>query len=99
MTEQDEMQEREDLQAWIRHGRIGTGRGYQEEVERAKKIEAEQNPGAGAEPVTSVRLSRSSDKVGRTGGLSPTRRSPAASNGARGGEVDDAGYEDQGFQP
>jgi hypothetical protein len=29
------------------------------------------NPGAGAEPATSVRLSRSSDQVGRTGGSIP----------------------------
>lgn len=43
MAEKDEMQEREDLQVWIRHGRIGSGRGYQEEVERAKKIEADKN--------------------------------------------------------
>jgi hypothetical protein len=33
--------EYDDLQVWLRHGRIGTGRGYQEEVERAKKIETE----------------------------------------------------------
>lgn len=33
----------DDIQVWIRHGRIGTGRGYQEEVERAKRIEAERN--------------------------------------------------------
>lgn len=31
----------DDLQIWIRHGRIGTGRTYQEEVERAKRIDAE----------------------------------------------------------
>jgi hypothetical protein len=30
----------EDLQIWLRHGRIGTGRGYAAEVERARKIEA-----------------------------------------------------------
>jgi hypothetical protein len=29
------------------------------------------NPGAGAEPATSVRLSRGSDQVGRTGGSNP----------------------------
>jgi hypothetical protein len=34
-----EMRERADLQVWIRHGRIGTGRGYQAEVERAKRLE------------------------------------------------------------
>lgn len=34
--------ERDDLQIWIRHGRIGTGRGYQAEVARARQIEAEQ---------------------------------------------------------
>lgn len=31
----------DDLQIWLRHGRIGTGRTYQEEVERSRKIEAE----------------------------------------------------------
>lgn len=41
MVVDKEMRERDDLQAWIRHGRIGTGRGYQSEVERAKKIDAE----------------------------------------------------------
>lgn len=30
-----------DLQLWIRHGRVGIGRTYEQEVERAKKIEAE----------------------------------------------------------
>jgi hypothetical protein len=30
----------EDLQLWLRHGRIGTGRGYEAEVERARQIEA-----------------------------------------------------------
>lgn len=29
----------EDLQIWLRYGRIGTGRGYAAEVERARKIE------------------------------------------------------------
>jgi hypothetical protein len=33
--------EYDDLQVWLRHGRIGCGRGYQDEVEKAKKIEAE----------------------------------------------------------
>jgi len=39
----DEMteQEKADLQVWLRHGRIGTGRGYQAEVARAYQIEAE----------------------------------------------------------
>lgn len=32
----------DDLQIWIRRGRIGTGRGYHAEVERARAIEAEQ---------------------------------------------------------
>jgi hypothetical protein len=32
--------EKEDLQIWLRWGRIGTGRSYEEEVERARKIEA-----------------------------------------------------------
>lgn len=38
-----EMSEKEkaDLQVWLRHGRIGTGRGYQAEVERAYRIEAD----------------------------------------------------------
>jgi hypothetical protein len=31
--------EYDDLQVWLRHGRIGTGRGYQQEVERAKAID------------------------------------------------------------
>jgi hypothetical protein len=31
----------EDLQIWLRHGRIGVGRSYQEEVARARRIEAE----------------------------------------------------------
>lgn len=35
--------ERNDLQLWIRHGRIGTGRGYQAEVDRARRIEADHN--------------------------------------------------------
>ena len=35
------VQEYEDLQVWIRHGRIGRGTSYQQEVERAKRIEAE----------------------------------------------------------
>ena len=30
------VEEFDDLQAWLRHGRIGTGRGYKAEVERAK---------------------------------------------------------------
>lgn len=34
------VQEHEDLKVWLIHGRIGIGRSYQEEVERAKKIEA-----------------------------------------------------------
>jgi ribulose-5-phosphate 4-epimerase/fuculose-1-phosphate aldolase len=37
------VQEYNDLQIWIRHGRIGRGTTYQHEVERAKKIEAERN--------------------------------------------------------
>jgi len=37
MTEQ----EKADLQVWLRWGRIGTGRSYQEEVQRAYRIEAE----------------------------------------------------------
>ena len=36
-------QEYDDLQIWLRHGRIGTGRTYQQEVERSRKIEAECN--------------------------------------------------------
>jgi hypothetical protein len=31
----------DDLQIWIRHGRIGRGTSYQQEVERAKQIEAD----------------------------------------------------------
>lgn len=31
---------RDDLRLWLRHGRIGTGRGYQAEVQRAREIEA-----------------------------------------------------------
>jgi len=31
----------DDLQVWLRHGRIGTGRSYQHEVERSRKIEAD----------------------------------------------------------
>lgn len=34
--------ELDDLQIWLRHGRIGTGRGYQEEVARSRRIEAKQ---------------------------------------------------------
>lgn len=34
-------QEKADLQVWLRYGRIGTGRSYQEEVARALRIEAE----------------------------------------------------------
>lgn len=34
----------DDLQVWLRHGRIGTGRGYQAEVQRAREIEAKANP-------------------------------------------------------
>lgn len=34
-------QEKADLQVWLLHGRIGTGRGYQAEVARAYRIEAE----------------------------------------------------------
>ena len=30
-----------DLQVWLRHGRVGRGRGYHAEVDRAKKIEAD----------------------------------------------------------
>jgi hypothetical protein len=33
------LQEYDDLQVWLRHGRIGIGRTYQQEVERARKIE------------------------------------------------------------
>jgi hypothetical protein len=40
----EEREAERDLQLWIRHGRIGTGRGYQSEVERAKEIEAAQTP-------------------------------------------------------
>ena len=29
----------DDLQVWIRHGRIGIGRTYQQEVDRARTIE------------------------------------------------------------
>lgn len=36
-------QERADLNVWLLHGRIGTGRGYQEEVARAYRIEAEKS--------------------------------------------------------
>lgn len=35
------VQEHKDLQVWLRHGRIGTGRSYQEEVARSYKVEAE----------------------------------------------------------
>lgn len=34
----------DDLQIWLRHGRNGTGRTYQQEVERARKIEGERTP-------------------------------------------------------
>lgn len=34
--------ELDDLHVWLRHGRIGMGRGYQEEVARARRIEADQ---------------------------------------------------------
>lgn len=34
------VKEYEDLQIWLRHGRIGRGLTYQQEVQRAKKIEA-----------------------------------------------------------
>lgn len=37
--------EKEDLQIWLRWGRIGTGRTYEQEVERARKIEAVQTAG------------------------------------------------------
>lgn len=33
--------EYDDLQIWLRHGRVGIGRTYQQEVERARRIEAE----------------------------------------------------------
>ncbi len=33
--------ERDDLQAWLRHGRIGTERGYQDEVAGARRIEVD----------------------------------------------------------
>lgn len=33
--------EYDDLQLWIRHGRVGIGRTYQQEVERSRRIEAE----------------------------------------------------------
>lgn len=33
--------EYDDLQIWLRHGRIGVGRTYQQEVERSRRIEAE----------------------------------------------------------
>lgn len=36
-------QEKADLQVWLRHGRIGTGRGYQEEVARAYRIKSERD--------------------------------------------------------
>ena len=36
----DGWREQDNLQAWIRHGRIGTGRGYQQEVQRAHELEA-----------------------------------------------------------
>jgi hypothetical protein len=35
MTEQ----EKADLQVWLRHGRIGIGRSYQEEVARAYRLD------------------------------------------------------------
>lgn len=34
------LNEYDDLQIWLRHGRIGMGRGYQQEVERSRQIEA-----------------------------------------------------------
>jgi hypothetical protein len=43
------VQEYDDLQIWLRHGRVGRGLTYQQEVERAKKIEAARN--ATAAPV------------------------------------------------
>jgi hypothetical protein len=46
--------ELDDLQAWLRHGRIGTGRGYQAEVERSRAIEAKNN----AQPGVVVPASR-----------------------------------------
>ncbi|MET4289207.1 hypothetical protein [Bradyrhizobium sp. LA6.12] len=33
----------DDLQVWIRHGRIGVGRTYQQEVDRSRRIEAERS--------------------------------------------------------
>lgn len=36
------IQEYDDLQIWLKHGRIGRGLGYDQEVERAKEIDAAQ---------------------------------------------------------
>lgn len=33
--------EYDDLQIWLRHGRVGVGRTYQQEVERSRRIEAD----------------------------------------------------------
>lgn len=37
--------EYDDLQIWLRHGRIGIGQTYQQEVERARRIEAGRTTG------------------------------------------------------
>lgn len=42
--------EYDDLQIWLRHGRIGTGRTYQQEVERSRRIEAERSGGEARAP-------------------------------------------------
>lgn len=39
------VKEYDDLQIWMRHGRIGRGFTYQQEVERARKIEAQRRNG------------------------------------------------------
>jgi len=52
------VEEFDDLQAWLRHGRIGTGRGYKAEVERAKRIEADRsNAPVGNSPQSTSALS------------------------------------------
>jgi len=37
------LHEYDDLQIWLRHGRVGVGRTYQQEVERSKRIESERS--------------------------------------------------------
>lgn len=44
--------EYDDLQVWIRHGRVGVGRTYQQEVDRARRIEAERSREADRQPNT-----------------------------------------------